>query len=70
MARLLASVALAVKMTPGGAAEQPRHLGPRAIERRPGLQTSECERRGIADAALQEGRIRATTRGSTGEKPA
>ena len=56
MARLFASVALAVKMTPRRRrGEQARHLGPGSVERRAGLETQRVLGVGIADATLQEG---------------
>ena len=71
MARLFASVALAVKITPPGVAAKSRATlarAPSRVER--ASSPSECWAFGLPTPPSKNGRMTATTRGSTGEKPA
>ena len=71
MARLFASVALAVKITPPGVAANSRATFARAPSRDERASSpSECWAFGLPTPPSKNGRITATTRGSTGEKPA
>ena len=71
MARLFASVALPVKMTPDGVAASRRATLARAPSSDArASRPSECWALGLPTPPSMKGRIRATTRGSTGEKPA
>ena len=71
MARLLASVALAVKMTPAAVAPTSRATLARAPSSEARASSpSECGAAGLPTPPSRNGRMRATTRGSTGEKPA
>jgi len=70
MARLLASVALAVKITPLAAPPTSRATLARApsSEAR-ASRPCECSAAGLPTPPSRNGRMKATTRGSTGEKP-
>jgi len=71
MARLFASVALAVKITPAGAPANSRATLARAPSSDArASRPSECWAFGLPTPPSRNGRITATTRGSTGEKPA
>src|SRR5207237_181902 len=71
MARLLASVALAVNTTPAGVAPTRRATLARAPSREARASSPrECGAEGLPTPPSRNGRMSATTRGSTGEKPA
>ena len=70
-ARLLASVALAVKMTPPAAPPTRRATFARAPSSEARASSPcECSAAGLPTPPSRKGRMKATTRGSTGEKPA
>ncbi len=71
IARLFASVALAVKITPAGEAPNSRATfarAPSSDER--ASSPSECWAPALPTPPSRNGRMTATTRGSTGENPA
>jgi hypothetical protein len=71
MARLLASVALAVKMTPNGLPPTSRATLARAPSSEARASRPwECSAAGLPTPPSRNGRMKATTRGSTGMKPA
>ena len=71
IARLLASVALAVKITPAAGPPTRRATLARAPSRDARASSpSECRAAGLPTPPSRKGRMKATTRGSTGENPA
>ena len=54
----------------GGRGKQPGDLGAGAVQGRPRLEPERVLRVGLPTPPSKKGRMTATTRGSTGEKPA